>query len=72
MTATQVSELEEWFRNAPRPDMPVFLNAAVQVTDYDLFPESHFIPLRSKPDAKINAPIILRLQQMKLIIESNS
>jgi len=51
--------------------MPVFLNAAVEVTDYDLFMESHFIPLRTKPDAKINVPIIFRLQQMKLIIECN-
>jgi hypothetical protein len=71
MTLAQVSEMEEWFKNAPRPDMPVFLNPAVEVTDYDLFLESHFLPLRTKPDSKINAPIILRLQQMKLIIESN-
>jgi hypothetical protein len=33
MTLTQVSELEEWFKNAPHTDMPVFLNAAVEVTD---------------------------------------
>jgi len=71
MTTTEVQQLEEWFKNAPKPDMPVFLNAAVEVTDYDVFLESHFIPLRTKPEAKINAPILLRLQQMKLIIESN-
>jgi hypothetical protein len=71
MTTTEVQQLEEWFKNAPKPDIPVFLNAAVEVTDYDLFLESHFIPLRTKPDAKINVPIIFRLQQMKLIIESN-
>lgn len=71
MTAEEVNKLEEWFSNAPRPQMPVYLNAAVMVTDYDLFLESHFVPLRTYPDTKINKPIIYRLAQMKLIIESN-
>jgi hypothetical protein len=71
MTAEEVNLLEEWFSKAPRPQMPVYLNSAVMVTDYDLFLESHFLPLRTYPDTKINKPIIYRLQQMKLIIESN-
>ena len=51
--------------------MPVFLNAAVEATDYDLFLESDLFTLSTKPDSKINATVIGRLQQMKLIIESN-
>jgi hypothetical protein len=66
-----IQELDEWFKNAPRPEMPVLLNPGVQVLDYDKFLESHFEPLRRNPDAKINVPILLRLKQMKLVIESN-
>ncbi|GGE46969.1 hypothetical protein EV200_104281 [Pedobacter psychrotolerans] len=53
----------------PRGQMPVYLNAAVIVTDYDLFLESHFLPLSTYPDTKINKPIIYRLAQMMLIID---
>ena len=66
-----IAELEEWFKNAPRPEMPVYLNAAVKVLDYDRFLESHFEPLKRNQNARINLPLLLRLEQMKLVIESN-
>ncbi|WP_316739238.1 DUF6965 family protein [Pedobacter aquatilis] len=67
-----INELEEWFTNAPKPDMPVYLNAATKVNDYDHFLKSHFGPLKANPVSKVNQPLLWRLQQMKLVIESNS
>jgi len=67
-----ITELEEWFRNAPKPDMPVYLNNATKVNNYEHFLESHFAPLRINPDSKVNQPLLWRLQAMKLVIESNS
>ena len=52
-----IQELEEWFRNAPKPDMPVYLDAATKVNDYAHFLESHFAPLRANPDSKVNQPL---------------
>jgi len=67
-----IAELEEWFRNAPKPDMPVYLDNATKVNDYHHFLESHFGPLRINPDSKVNQPLLWRLEAMKLVIESNS
>ncbi|WP_131535479.1 DUF6965 family protein [Pedobacter nototheniae] len=66
-----IQELEEWFANAPKPQMPVMLNDASKVNDYAKFLDSHFSPLKAHPDAKINNPLLIRLKMMKLIIESN-
>jgi len=66
-----VQELEEFFKNCQRPEMPVFLNEATKVNDFDLFLESHFGPLKSNPESKINKPLLARLKMMKLIIEAN-
>jgi len=65
-----MQELEEFFKNCQRPEMPVFLNEATRVNDFDLFLESHFGPLKASPDSKINKPLLARLK-MKLIIEAN-
>lgn len=67
-----IQELEEWFRNAPKPDMPVYLDAATKVNDYAHFLESHFAPLKANPDSRVNQPLLWRLKAMKLVIESNS
>ena len=67
-----IAELEEWFRNAPKPDMPVYLDAATKVNDYAHFLESHFAPLRANPDSKVNQPLLLRWKAMKLVIERNA
>lgn len=67
-----IKELEEWFRNADKPDMPVYLDAATKVNDYNHFLESHFAPLREAPDSKVNQPLLWRLKAMKLVIESNA
>ncbi|MCZ4244993.1 DUF6965 family protein [Pedobacter punctiformis] len=66
-----IQELEEWFSKAPKPVMPVMLNAATKVNDYEQFLDSHFSPLKAHPTAKINQPLLIRLEMMKLIIESN-
>ncbi|RZJ76773.1 MAG: hypothetical protein EOO45_00935 [Flavobacterium sp.] len=67
----EITELEEFFRSCQRPEMPVYLNQATKVNDFDLFLESHLAPLRANPDSKINKPLLFRLKLMKLIIESN-
>ncbi|AZA54484.1 hypothetical protein EG348_16540 [Chryseobacterium sp. G0201] len=66
-----ISELEIWFEKAPRPEMPIMLNNATRVNDYEKFLDSHFSPLKANPDTKINQPLLIRLKQMKLLIESN-
>lgn len=67
-----ISELEEWFANAPKPQMPVYLSPAEKINDYNQFLESHFEPLRGNPTSKVNAPLLNRLMKMKLVIESNA
>lgn len=67
----KLEELEEFFRNCERPQMPVYLNEATKVNDFVQFLESHLTPLRANPDSKINKPLLHRLKLMKLIIESN-
>ncbi|WP_410494151.1 DUF6965 family protein [Chryseobacterium sp. G0201] len=47
------------------------LNNATRVNDYEKFLDSHFSPLKANPDTKINQPLLIRLKQMKLLIESN-
>jgi len=66
-----IPELEEWFRNAPAPEMPVYLNAATKVTDYDMFLSSHFEGLKHAKVEATKRPLLERLLQMKLLIEVN-
>ncbi|KPH13308.1 hypothetical protein AMQ68_12680 [Chryseobacterium sp. ERMR1:04] len=66
-----ISELEIWFEEARRPEMPIMLNNATRVNDYEKFLDNHFSPLKANPDTKINLPLLIRLKQMKLLIESN-
>lgn len=65
-----VQELEEWFKNAPEPEMPVYLNAATRVNDYAIFVNSHFDGLRHVKDLSAS-PMMWRLLEMKLLIEAN-
>jgi len=67
-----LEELEDWYRTAPAPQMPVFLNEATEVTDYQLFVSSHFEGLKASTPEKIKAPLMKRLLEMKLVIEANS
>lgn len=66
-----ISELEEWFRNAPMPEEPLYLNPSTKVNNIQHFLESHFAPLRIDPNSKVNAPLLDRLKDLKLLIESN-
>jgi len=66
-----LEELENFFANCKRPEMPVYLNEATKVNDFDYFLESHIAPLKANPDAKVNRPLLYRLNLMKLVIESN-
>ncbi len=66
-----VEELEDWFRTAPAPEMPVMLNAATTVTNYSLFVSSHFEGVKNAPTDSTRTPLINRLIEMKLLIEAN-
>lgn len=66
-----IEELEDWYRTAPVPPMPVYLNDATEVFDYHLFVSSHFEGLKATPTEAIKAPLMSRLLSMKLIIEAN-
>ncbi len=66
-----VEELEDWFRNAPVPQMPIYLDEANKVNDYALFVNSHFEGLKFVKVDAIKAPLMARLLKMKLLIEAN-
>lgn len=66
-----VQELEDWFKNAPAPDMPVYLDVATKVNDYTLFVNSHFEGLKFAKVEAVRAPLMARLLKMKLLIEAN-
>ncbi|MCY1520370.1 hypothetical protein D9M68_551450 [compost metagenome] len=66
-----IHELEEWFKNAPAPEMPVYLNNATKVTDYELFVSSHFEGLKAAGSEYTRTPLHERLMQMKIIIEAS-
>jgi hypothetical protein len=66
-----IEELEAWFQTAPKPEMPVYLNGATKVVDYELFVQSHIYPLKMNANTKVSEPIMDRLLQMKLLIEAN-
>ena len=66
-----IQELEDWYRTAPAPEMPVHLNDATKVFDFSLFVNSHFEGLRAAPNEFIKAPLMKRLLEMKLLIEAN-
>lgn len=66
-----IDELEEWFRNAPAPEMPIYLNAATKVNDFEYFVSSHFEGVRAAKNEVSRAPLMARLLQMKLMIEAS-
>ncbi|MNK53042.1 hypothetical protein D3C87_719930 [compost metagenome] len=66
-----IDELEEWYRTAPSPEMPVYLDAATKVTDYAQFVNSHFEGIRHAKVDLVRNPLIWRLEKMKLLIEAN-
>lgn len=66
-----IEELEEWFSKAPAPEMPLYLDAATKVNDYDFFVTSHFEGIRAAKNDFTRAPLLARLMKMKLLIESN-
>jgi hypothetical protein len=66
-----IAELEAWFKTAPMPEEPLYLNPATKVNNIGHFLESHFAPLRLDPNSKVNEPLLCRLKDLKLLIESN-
>lgn len=66
-----VDELEEWFKNVPAPEMPLYLDAATKVNDYEYFLSSHFEGIRAAKNEVGRAPLLARLMKMKLAIEAN-
>ncbi|MGM9476076.1 DUF6965 family protein [Pedobacter sp. GSP4] len=71
MTIAEVQQLEDFFANAGKQQVPIYLNEATVITNYEHFLESHLVPLKLNPDAKVNLPLIHRLKMLKLLIESN-
>lgn len=67
----KIDELERWFKNVEMPEAPLYLNPATKINDVELFLESHFAPLRSSPITNMNQPLLDRLLDFKLLIESN-
>jgi hypothetical protein len=66
-----INKLEEWFKNASAPQMPVYLNEATKVNDYKLFVDSHFEGIKAAPTDFTKAPLLDRLLKMKILIEAN-
>ncbi|KQS34426.1 hypothetical protein [Pedobacter sp. Leaf194] len=71
MTREEISQLEDFFANAPKQATPIYLNEATVIENYDHFLESHFTPLRLNPESRVNQPLIWRLKALKLIVEAN-
>ncbi len=72
MTVQELQELEDFFAQAGKQQVPIFLNQATEITDYDYFLQSHFQPLKANLTSKVNQPLIHRLKALKLIIEANA
>ena len=66
-----IEELEEWYKNAPAPQMPVHLDEATIVNDYAVFVNSHFEGIKFAKVELTKAPLMARLLKMKLLIEAN-
>lgn len=64
-----IEQLEEWFRSAPIPQMPVYLDAATKVNDFTYFVTSHFEGLKAAKNEYTRNPLMIRLLKMKKIIE---
>ncbi|WP_230383838.1 DUF6965 family protein [Pedobacter endophyticus] len=63
--------LEDFFTKAGKQQVPIFLNQATEITDYDYFLQSHFQPLKADLTSKVNQPLVHRLKMLKLLIEAN-
>ena len=72
MTMQELQELEDFFTNAGKQQVPIYLNQATEITDYEYFLQSHFQPLKADLTSKVNQPLIYRLKMLKLLIESNA
>jgi len=71
MTAQQLQDLEHWFTTVEMPAEPVYLNPSTKINNIEQFLESHFYGLKQNPLNKITQPLLDRLLDFKLLIESN-
>ncbi|TCD12097.1 hypothetical protein EZ449_03510 [Pedobacter frigidisoli] len=72
MTLEEIQQLEDFFTKAGKQPVPIYLNQATEITDYDVFLQSHFQPLKANPNSKVNQPLLYRLKALKLIVEANA
>lgn len=72
MSIEEIQRLEDFFANAGKQPVPIYLNQATEITDYDHFLQSHFQPLKANPTSKVNQPLLHRLKALKLIVEANA
>lgn len=66
-----IAELEDWFNSVELPAAPLLLNPSTQINDVRMFLDSHFYPLKLAPVNKMTQPLLDRLYDFKLLIESN-
>lgn len=57
-----IAQLEEWFKKTELPKAPVQLMPGTTILNVEHFLESHFAPLKIAPYAKVNEPLLWRLQ----------
>ncbi len=63
-----IQELEDWFKNAPAPAEPIFLDEATKINSYSDFVNSHFIGIKAAKVDYTRNPLIARLLKLKKII----
>lgn len=66
-----IPELEIWFQTTELPAAPVLLNPSTKINDIKQFLDSHFYALKLNPTSKMSQPLLDRLLDFKLLIESN-
>ena len=71
MTPQQLHDLEHWFTTVEMPPAPIYLNPSTRINNVKDFLESHFYGLKQQPLTKITQPLLDRLLDFKLLIESN-
>jgi len=63
-----VTELEAWFHQAEKPQMPIQLYPGVKIVDYDKFLDSQFSTIRGSLDPRTSEPALSRLRDLKALL----
>lgn len=66
-----IPELKDFFKTAPKPEVPFQLNEWTTVNDYELFLSSHFEGVETAKNELTRSPIMDRILEMKRYIDQN-